>query len=278
MDNPKSWLLKTAVAILLMVAGLPAMAEQPYSGRSEPGAFVAPTHRKGTVPKDESPTVIRAINVLADTGQLTAGSENLRLIIFDNRPLDLVQDRIEPIPDKGLIWYGKVANEPQSFAILTLIRETVTGDIDTESGNAYQIRYVGGGVHSFRELDRTKFPDDAQPLRSELDQPLAPFLAVPCGTDPATDIDALVVYTPAARMAAGGQDAMEGIVYSAVAYTNIAYRNSNINQRLRLAHVEEVSYTESGNSETDLDRLTNSSDGLGTSRRSETRSPPTWFR
>src|SRR4051794_7732615 len=48
----------------------------------------------------------------------------------------------------------------------------------------------------------------------------------------------------------------------AVAETNQSYLNSNINQRLRLAHVEEVSYTETGNSSTDLTRLQNGSDGF----------------
>ena len=262
MDHPKSWLLRTGVVMLLLAVGTPISAQQPSAGRAEPRTFVAPTDRKGTLPIDTSPTVVRAMNVLVDTRQLTAGRSNLRLIIFDNRPLDLVLHRIEQIPNKGLIWYGTVANEPSSSAILTLIGQTVSGNIDTASGEVYQLRYAGGGVHSFREIDRTKFPNEAQSLQPEI-EPTPPFSAADtCATDPPTDIDALVVYTAAARMAAGGQDAMEGTVYLAVAETNQSYLNSNINQRLRLAHVEEVSYAETGNAVMDLTRLQNGSDSF----------------
>src|SRR3954451_16968829 len=48
----------------------------------------------------------------------------------------------------------------------------------------------------------------------------------------------------------------------AVAETNQSYLNSNINQKLRLAHVEEVSYTESGVFGTDLTRLQNGADSF----------------
>jgi len=263
--------------IVLLLIGVSASAQQP--GGPQLGTFVRPTNQQGTLPIDNSPTVVRAINVFVDTKQLITKNSSLTLVIFDNQRLDLVLNRIEEIPRSAasspnntgvsgtgpsagaLTWYGRVADEPHSSAILTLVGQTVTGNIDTESGKVYQIRYVGGAVHSFREIDRTKFPNEAEPLRPEI-QPSPPFLADTCATDPPTDIDALVVYTPAARMAAGGQDAMEGTVYLAVAETNQSYLNSNINQRLRLAHVEEVSYTETGNSSTDLTRLQNGSDGF----------------
>jgi hypothetical protein len=247
----KSALLKTGAIILLLAAGTPVLAQQ---------VFVRPTDRKGALSEDRSPTVARAINVLADFRQVTANNRSLRLIIFDGRRLDLVLDRTERIPKKGLIWYGKVAREPHSSAILTLIGSTVSGNIDTESGKVYQIRYAGEGVHSFREIDRSKFPNEGQPLRPDI-KPL-PFSADTCATDPPTDIDELVVYTAAARTGAGGNDAMQGTIYLALAETNQSYLNSNINQRLRLAHFEEVSYTETGAFATDLARLQNGSDGF----------------
>jgi len=90
-------------------------------------AFVLPTARQGTVPDVKDPTVVRAINVVVDTTQLTARSRRLHLIIFDKGTLDLELDRVEPIPEKGLIWYGKVAKQPASSAILTLVGDTVSG-------------------------------------------------------------------------------------------------------------------------------------------------------
>jgi hypothetical protein len=82
-----------------------------------------------------------------------------------------------------------------------------------------------------------------------------------CTTDPASDIDVMVVYTGAARTAVGGTDNMIALVYLSVAETNQSYFNSNINQRVRLVHVTEVTYTETGNINTDLTRL-QSTDGF----------------
>ncbi len=249
----KTSLLKAGVLMLLLAAAIPALAQQIFS---------VPTGRSGTLPVDKSSTVVRAINVLIDPGQLSAENRRLRLTIFDNGTLDLELDRVEPIPGKGLIWYGKVAKEPRSSAILTRVGETVSGNIDTEAGKVYQIRYVGGGVHSFREIDRTKFRDEAAPLRVGVKPAPILFDTGACATDPPTDIDAMVVYTPAASAREGGKDSMEGTIYLAVADTNESYQNSYISQRLRLAHVEEVAYAESGSISTDLDRLQNGSDGF----------------
>lgn len=58
---------------------------------------------------------------------------------------------------------------------------------------------------------------------------------------------------------------MNSVVQLAVDETNQSYVNSGINQRLRLVHKEEVSYTESGNfcgaSTADLERLAGTTDG-----------------
>jgi len=56
----------------------------------------------------------------------------------------------------------------------------------------------------------------------------------------------MVVWTPAARSTAGGTTAMQNLVNLAVVETNQSYVNSNMTQRINLAHSQEVSYTESG--------------------------------
>ena len=55
---------------------------------------------------------------------------------------------------------------------------------------------------------------------------------------------------------------MQASINLAVAETNTAYSRSAAIPRLRLVHQEEVSYTESGDFSTDLNRLTNPSDGF----------------
>ena len=75
--------------------------------------------------------------------------------------------------------------------------------------------------------------------------------------------DLLVLYTPAARTAAGGTDgAIQSRINLGVTETNTAYANSGIVPRLRLVGAELVSYTESSDLGLDLDAVTGSSDGL----------------
>ena len=81
-----------------------------------------------------------------------------------------------------------------------------------------------------------------------------------CGTEGVT-IDVAVVYTPAAREAAGGTAAIEALIDLWVAETNGAYDASGVRHRLTLAAREEVNYVETGDSLVDLERLSEPSDG-----------------
>ena len=81
-----------------------------------------------------------------------------------------------------------------------------------------------------------------------------------CGAERIT-IDVAVVYTPAAREAAGGAAAIEALIDLWIAETNRAYDASGVQQRLALAAREEVDYVESGDSLVDMERLSEPSDG-----------------
>jgi hypothetical protein len=222
--------------------------------------IVRPTTKQGTVERKVDPTVIRRQNVLVDVHQVRAtNNQRLSLALFDRSRLTLVKDRQETTPKKGFIWYGKILGDANSMATLVVVEETLVGNVMTGKGQLYQIRYIGNGVHELREIDQSKFPREAQPLKPETKRRPA-AAADTCSTDPPTDIDVMVVYTADARTAAGGNAAMEATIYLAVAETNQAYLNSQINQRLRLAHFEEVTYTESGNINTDLTRLQDGAD------------------
>ena len=82
-----------------------------------------------------------------------------------------------------------------------------------------------------------------------------------CGSGPDVTIDVAVVYTPAARVAAGGAAAIAAIIDLVVAEANQAYAASGVNHRLALVDLSEVAYTETGTSGLDLDRLADPADG-----------------
>ena len=77
--------------------------------------------------------------------------------------------------------------------------------------------------------------------------------------DPTVDI--AVVYTPFAREAAGGTDAVEAEIDLMIAVTNQAFRDSGIRSRVELVARSETPYTETGVSLTDLRRLRDPEDG-----------------
>ena len=74
-------------------------------------------------------------------------------------------------------------------------------------------------------------------------------------------IDVAVFYTTAARTAQGGTERMQAKIDELVAMTNMAYEDSDVDQRINLVHVEEVQYPETATIGTDLRRLRDLSDG-----------------
>ena len=87
------------------------------------------------------------------------------------------------------------------------------------------------------------------------------FRGAPCGVEGEVTIDVAVVYTPAAREAAGGAAAIESVSDLMIAETNQAYAESGVRHRIALAARSEVPYMETGDSHIDIDRLRDPSDG-----------------
>ena len=235
-------------------------------------ALYRDTNRRGAAAaKTDDRTIVRSKNIIVDLRHLrNIERRTISLPLFGNTRIVLNRSSVEQ-QRNGLIWKGEIANQQGSSATFVIVGDVVTGQIITTSGNGYQIRYLGNGVHSLQEIDRTKFPAEGNstepPPQPDQDRNQAQVLAaaapaVTCNTDPANEIDVLVVFTARTRAAAGGLAAMQGNVLLALQATNDSYANSGINQRVRLAHMQEVNYTESGSSVTDRDRLRNPTDGI----------------
>jgi hypothetical protein len=75
------------------------------------------------------------------------------------------------------------------------------------------------------------------------------------------NIDVMIVYTPAAMSWAGGQSGIDNVIAQAMEKAQLALDNSAACLTMTLTHSALVDYTESGSSNTDLDRLTNKTDG-----------------
>ncbi len=145
----------------------------------------------------------------------------------------------------------------------------------------YRLQFVGGGQYRFYRIDDSlaepceggktppvELPREIDPTDDDyLPVPLRPEDGVETivggGCTQSTPIvDMWVLYTPAARDAMGSDSAIRAEAALAVELTNEAYSNSACTQRMRLIRATLISYTESGSLNTDLDRLTDTGDGV----------------
>lgn len=213
------------------------------------------------------------ITVLGDTaGGPLASAPVVGLNLFDDVVLLARPLRSERTP-RGFNWVGSIDGEPLGNAIFSVVDGIVSGSVVSPRG-AYSIRSTPAGS-VIEEVDQGAFPEHPDYLLPErphdLDVATAPGRALDSALEPSAQlddgalIDVLVVYTPAAKAAAGGDAAIQSRIQLGITETNQGYVNSGVIQRLRLAAVQEISYAEFGTDasgmQTDLTRLTGTSDG-----------------
>lgn len=188
-------------------------------------------------------------------------SRVLEFNLFDDARLLVRLEKVERAEPRTLIWTGRILNSQRGQLVMAVTGKIHSGTLTTDEGTVFTIRNADDSVHWVQERDPTLLPPDLEPIRvlpGELPARRAPQIA----EDDGTIVDVLVVYTPAARAAAGGTAAMQNLVALGIAETNQGYANSGVTQRVRLVRTEEISYTESGSLSTDLGRLRSTSDGI----------------
>jgi Metallo-peptidase family M12B Reprolysin-like len=184
-------------------------------------------------------------------------ARRVRLPLFDGTAaLDLVQTRRKRTRDGSVIWSGRVNGQPASTVIFSAGRDVLIANIATQptkerNADHFQIRLLGGGLHVFRRIDPSKLAREGAPSIPEPPGDEAPT----CSTDPAGSIDVLVVYTPKARNAAGGTEAMKEAIEVYVEESNLSFAQSRVQQQLRLVGTKEVNYEESDHPKSDLNSL-----------------------
>ena len=194
----------------------------------------------------------------ARLGRRPPRGHRLALNLFDDVVVRARMTRSER-QGNAFVWVGMIEDQPLGDVVLTVYDGILTGSI-TWPGGAYRIA-VEGGETIVQELDHSLFPEDGcfkEVPEGALD------LAAEAVTqaEDGSLIDVLVVYTPAARSAAGGAPQIQATINTAIAETNTGYANSGVVQRLRLAAAVEVDYVENGDIRVDLDRITATNDGI----------------
>lgn len=192
------------------------------------------------------------------------GRDRVKLNLFSDVEVTAALKAVTPT-DIGFAWVGTLEGIPGSHVTLVYGEGVLVGNI-TRPGAAYRVMYTPAGVHVIEEVDPKAFPPELEPTPvPDSDGELSPMTgqmgSVTAMADSGVRFDVLVVYTTAAKNAAGGTAGIKNLINLGISETNTAYSNSGVIPRLRLVYSGEVSYTESGNLQTDRDRLQNPSDG-----------------
>ena len=187
--------------------------------------------------------------------------------------LDLFQDavlnaNIELIEEHAGVstWRGRFPGNDGAYALISQKDGIFYGKIVGPDWRTYQIIHKAGPVYVILEIDA----DATNLMQNDGVDPLidGDVIAEPdhdichesysCAS---TNIDLLIVYTPAARDDFGSTASIENAIANAVTEMNTVNSNSGVNHTYTLVHMEEVNFVETGNSSTDLSALRSSTDG-----------------
>lgn len=157
--------------------------------------------------------------------------------------------------------YGKIPTHGKSQVILTVVNGHLGGNIRlidniTNEAQIYEITPNNDGSYTLYEILPESFPDDhpnlvyASPDSSITQADTA---------DTADSIGVLILYSAQSGTAIGAS--AQVFAQQAVDSVNNAWANSGITTRLKLVYTYVSTYSESGDFNTDLNRLTGTSDG-----------------
>jgi len=198
----------------------------------------------------------------AKLGDRTAPGSVVELNLFEDVYLTAVLEIADINTNGTLSWSGYLAEYDQSRVTMVVDFENnlIVGNI-VAPYEYYQIRYVGNGLHTVRQVDQGSLPEDAEPLAPIDNQLQFSTKELITRADTGSVVDVMVLYTSSVRQSEGGTAAAQALVNLAVAETNQGYANSNVGFSLNLVHSYETSYNESSNFSTNLSRLAGKTDG-----------------
>lgn len=191
-------------------------------------------------------------------------SRELRLDLFADVSLRAIRERLEPTAH-GTSWVGALEGYPDSSAVFVQVGEDVIGHMYMPFGVLRLAREPDG---SYLVQQMAPVDDGASDavIPSDVPEPSPAGIPAPdlddTQGDDATVLDILVVYTRDAVNGFGGESRARAAIDLAVAETAQALRNTGFSAwSVRLVRSLMVDYAETGDSNVDLERLRNQTDG-----------------
>jgi Metallo-peptidase family M12B Reprolysin-like/FG-GAP-like repeat len=187
-------------------------------------------------------------------------SSLLDLPLFPDARFTAALDRLEDLGPGRYVWSGHLAGIEDGEVTFAVTDGVLAGQIQLPGG-VYRLHGGSDGAYAIEQVDTSALPRELPPIVPVID-PADAAIGPETAQDDGSQIDLMVVYTPAARAAAGGVAAINALIDLSVSNSNTAYANSGVTQRLRLVHRVEVAYTENtSDMGLDLSRLRSTSDG-----------------
>ncbi|TVQ75198.1 MAG: hypothetical protein EA380_11425, partial [Phycisphaeraceae bacterium] len=218
-----------------------------------------------------SSAIVVEPQVMSQLGDMDGRVLEVRL--FDDVQFRLSFDRRENFGENRFTWVGRHGESSADWYVLSVVEDTMTATFWTADGKIYEILPLEGNVYVAQEVEGEAFLPCANCAGAAENKVVG--CCDGCGAnetrgeytarsqqDDGSVIDVMIVYTPAAQNAAGGQNAIQSLAQSAISSTNNVYANSQIDTRLELVYLGLVNYQESGSISTDLSRLRGTSDGF----------------
>ena len=209
--------------------------------------------------RSSSDAAIEAWSVDVSTKPLEQGEPVLVVDLFDGARHEIFGYEVEERGPGDLVWRGRFQDGGQ--AVLTVKNGFVVGLLFAPDGT-YELTTSQAG-QILQKLDSESFAPCAHEDLHEEPRPRTlenlGGLPVPDMSTRATRgsfvIDVMSVYTAAARNGAGGTAQIQATAQSAIDVSNTAFTNSQTSAQFNLVHTAEVSYSETGNIQTDRNWL-----------------------
>ncbi len=196
----------------------------------------------------------------------------VELALFEDAVLSLEISRVTRYPNGAVGMTAHLRGENDGIAYLSYSGGELRASIEMPGADDYYIRYnPETDAHYAVQIDRenSDYQEGAEPLIPPADdavvreplpvsggQPVA-AADIPSGyPEGSVEIDVMIVYTPAARIAEGGTNGINNNIAQAMEKANEAHINSDTRVYLNWVHSQEIAYVEDGDPGVDLDQLT----------------------
>lgn len=179
----------------------------------------------------------RAIVLLAGGALRTANSIRIEL---PGETLALERTELWQREADDFTWIGRQPGNAHPSAILTYVGGALAGTVHGRDA-VYEVASLADGRPVLMRLDGSRFPEcggGVDPgLESAHPTPASPESEILSNGD--LEVDLLVLYTTAARNAAGGSAQIRATAQAAVDNANVAFGNSQMVTRFRAVGIEE---------------------------------------